>query len=124
MRRMTIVIEMADDSALVGAAAAPDCHCAPGEGTDRRRGNERRGSGQAAAPSSTAARPYGFRSFRDRRSDAGERVAPAPAFSAGRPFRPAPPPQEQIRLRVAAAYGDGNGDDGASAIFHRVDLCL
>lgn len=119
MRRMTIVIEMADDSTPLGTAV--DCHSPRCEGTDRRRGNERRGSGQTAAPS-LAARSYGFRSFRDRRSDAGEPLAPTAKLGAGHAFRPAPPTQEQIRLRVAAAYGDGDGS--APTVLHRIDLCL
>ena len=121
MRRMTVVVEVTDGPPPVGAAAAAGYPADRGDGTERRRGNERRGSGEPAAPSSAAARPYGFRSFRDRRKGTGE-----PAFSpaepgAGQAFRAAPT-EDQIRVRIAAAYGDDG--DGSSAILHRVDLCL
>lgn len=123
MRQMTIVIEVTDDHAPGGAAtAAAGCHATRYEETERRRGNERRGSGQTAAPSSTGGRHYGFRSFRDRRNGAGEPVPPTAESAPCRPFRSAPPIDDQLRVRVAAAYGDDGGD--SSPIFRRVDLYL
>lgn len=50
-------------------------------GADRRRGRERRGSGWRQPPTAEP-RPYGFRSFTDRRSDQDRRTAWRDPFAA------------------------------------------